>query len=207
MAGKIIIPKDKLQSWEGVIPEFRDKVKRWVASLPFDVQVNSAFRSVDDQARLLAEAKSKGEKKKVNKPGRSPHNFGVAVDLTPVPRTDKNIKILADTCKAFGIKREPTEHWHFQDSRFSTSKIDKYLRDKPLWLFANLTEGVVRKLEESGASAVKEVGKLASDKIGRIILVSVAAALMGTLAYILWRRKISTSRYLSSSMTSTALTE
>lgn len=131
--GKIIIPASLQASWDGLLPETRAKFEAWVAPFSFNLSLNSAYRSNAEQQVLYDEFLA-GKRAQANRPGFSPHNWRVAIDVTPQPQTDANYQIMADTAAAFGIKREPTERWHFQDNRFSTAKINEYLKQIPAWL-------------------------------------------------------------------------
>lgn len=131
--GKIIIPIRLQASWDALLPEARAKFEAWVAPFSFNLGLNSAYRSNAEQQTLYDEFLA-GKRSQANRPGFSPHNWRVAIDVTPQPQTDANYKTMADTAAQFGIKREPTERWHFQDDRFSTAKINEYLKQIPAWL-------------------------------------------------------------------------
>ncbi len=60
-------------------PQFREDVERFLAASPFWWTVTSGYRSIDAQRVLYARYRNGGAR--AAPPGRSAHNYGLAIDV------------------------------------------------------------------------------------------------------------------------------
>ena len=97
----------------------------------FHLNVNSSYRSVSDQERILKNwwgshpgATDAERRKWVAKPGTSPHHTGGAIDITPVynngsrPSMDKFFAVMSEA----GFVNYHAERWHWE---FGTKRYNK----------------------------------------------------------------------------------
>ena len=66
---------------------FRQLIYNIQKQTPFDVQINSAYRSFSEQARVQKENQAMVPPKPAANPGSSYHNYGLAIDMSLVSRT------------------------------------------------------------------------------------------------------------------------
>ena len=119
-----------------VYPELRAKFTRVIdlcAAKGVSITIHSSYRSTAHQTRLWNARKTNPNP--VAKPGFSPHEWGVAIDATPVPRTAGAWKILYDTAEkcglTLGVKFRKTDPPHFELPGFvHGSKIQKWPKPK-----------------------------------------------------------------------------
>jgi len=104
-------------------PDFWDNLKEWLEPLPFDVFIESGYRSIEKQ-RALRDAWEKDPKHNnpANRPGESAHNFGKAADIHPIPPTKKRYYLMSITCRAYHITGIGSEAWHYQSDTWKKPK-------------------------------------------------------------------------------------
>jgi len=117
------------------------------------IQINSAYRTVSEQAKLRSE---KG--KIAAMPGKSMHNYGLAVDMET---KDANRAISAGLFDKYGFVRPlRNETWHVEPSNVDRTKIREstpHLHKTTLKTSANKTEtGLVQTLEPK-PQAIKKI--------------------------------------------------
>lgn len=118
-------------SIEGLNPDFRDRVAQMISAVNMDLggqlRVYSAYRSIAHQrelyeAALIKYGSPQEAQKKVALPGRSLHQFGLAVDVawnncsSGVRYTDQPISgWLTANLERFGlVRRLANEGWHIE---------------------------------------------------------------------------------------------
>lgn len=113
---------------DGLHPYFRPWID-WLLDFAdqqgVDVQVISGFRTAEDQARAAAQARAAG--RPAAAPGRSAHNYGLAVDLAAGGHSSsEDHKWLMQVWRALGGDFYPGDAPHFEHPDWK--KIRQYLR-------------------------------------------------------------------------------
>lgn len=90
--------------------DFWYRCQQAIATFPFDVYINSGYRSLTYQEELKELYPNLA-----NNPLESAHNFGLAIDVTPSPKNDENYIYMKNAFPNFGIRGISSERWHFQD--------------------------------------------------------------------------------------------
>lgn len=87
-----------------VVPELQRRWRQVVDGCKrrgIDIVIHSGLRDTAHQQRLWNNRASNPNP--VARPGTSPHEFGVAVDATPLPRTNASWSVLYDEAKKAGL--------------------------------------------------------------------------------------------------------
>lgn len=121
----MIIGRQKLA---GLHPYFRPWID-WLLDFAdqngVTVEVISAFRTVEEQKRAAAQARAAG--RPAAKPGRSAHNYGLAVDLAAGGHSSSaDHKWLMSVWEAMGGSFYPNDAPHFEHPDWP--RIREYLR-------------------------------------------------------------------------------
>lgn len=96
----------------GLNSDTRSRFLAMAAEYGRPIQVNSSYRSRDEQSKLYQENIANGNPKKVAAPGRSPHNHGIALDIQS---TDANALASKGLLEKYGFSRPVSgEPWHIQ---------------------------------------------------------------------------------------------
>jgi hypothetical protein len=141
--GALAIPAAKQASWDGLKPDFQDKILRLATKLSFDTILVYGTRMLDEQEALYAQGRTSPGSVVTNaKPGMSAHNWGLAADLLPVnPATgkgdwnwDAGFKVMADEAQALGLRagyyfKSFVDLPHIEDPSFSVAKAKQWLAE------------------------------------------------------------------------------
>lgn len=125
--------QDGNEDINGLTPGTNKKLKEmsvdYKSATGNDLQVNSAYRSLDEQAHLFKTL----PKGKAAAPGSSMHNFGIALDI---PSAQVNQLAQNGLLQKYGFNRPiPKEGWHIEDgdyNRWDLKKKGKHIKEKYL---------------------------------------------------------------------------
>lgn len=124
------------------------------------VQVNSAFRSFDEQMQLYQKAKREG-KPKAAYPGNSMHEFGLAIDANRDPMNEmEKLGIL----RKYGLTRPiATEPWHVEPVgvQLNTQAAKQAMRTDPNSITSLIESGIGRGGGGAGATGGSKSRNLA----------------------------------------------
>lgn len=88
------------ETLRGPLRELEDRL----AAQGIRLRVVSTYRTREEQARLYAQGRTvRGDIVTYARPGESPHNYGLAIDVLPVPDTSRNWKRLRKTAADVGF--------------------------------------------------------------------------------------------------------
>ena len=109
--------------------DFYDRFKKGVEDYGKAVIIASGFRGWLHQFTLWQGYRLFGNGAPANEPGRSAHNFGLAVDAHPANGIEDDYALLGECLSKYGIKRStnPKERWHYQCNSFKMIPMAAYL--------------------------------------------------------------------------------